>query len=211
MKLQLSLDFISIPDAEALLEEIHQDVDIIEAGTPLIIKEGIVAVRILKEAYPDKLVLADLKIADAGYHEAEIAFEAGADIVTVLSFADDSTIRGAIEAAKKYGKEVMVDMIGSVNIAERSAEIENFGVDYICVHTAVDVQASGKNPLEDLQSLKKTVKRIYTAVAGGIKLETVADIAREKPDVIIVGGGITSSIDKKKTTEAIRAIMNSQE
>lgn len=207
MKLQLSLDFITIPEAEKLLGEIHNEIDIIEAGTPLIIKEGIKSVKFLKEKYPTKLVLADLKIADAGYHEAEIAFEAGADIVTVLSFADDATISGAVKAAEKYEKEIMVDMMGSVDIEERTAVIEKLGVHYVCVHTAVDVQSSEKNPLADLQTIKKAVKRIKTAVAGGIKLDTIKDIAREQPDIVIIGGGITCSSDKKATTQSLRKIM----
>jgi len=36
---------------------------------------------------PDKEVLADLKTADAGFLEADLAFAAGADLVTVLGTA----------------------------------------------------------------------------------------------------------------------------
>ncbi len=45
------------------------------------------------------MVFADLKTMDAGEPEAEIAFEAGADLVSVLGSADDSTIAGAVKAA----------------------------------------------------------------------------------------------------------------
>lgn len=56
------------------------------------IEEGLAAVRHLKARYPQQRVLADLKIMDAGEHEAQLAFSAGADIVTVLGLAADSTV-----------------------------------------------------------------------------------------------------------------------
>jgi 3-hexulose-6-phosphate synthase len=65
----------------------------------------------MKTAFPDKLIFADMKIADTGSLEAEIAFKAGADLVTVMGAVDDETIKGA-EAAKKYGRKVVVDTIG---------------------------------------------------------------------------------------------------
>jgi 3-hexulose-6-phosphate synthase len=49
----------------------------------------------VKAAYPDKLVFADMKTMDAGELEADLAFNAGADIMTVLGSAGDSTIAGA--------------------------------------------------------------------------------------------------------------------
>ncbi len=53
----------------------------------------------MRNAHPDKLVFADLKTADAGELEADIAFKAGADLVTVLSTAGNATIIGAVKAA----------------------------------------------------------------------------------------------------------------
>jgi 3-hexulose-6-phosphate synthase len=42
----------------------------------------------MKTAFPDKF-FADMKIADTGALEAEIAFKAGADLVTVMGAVDD--------------------------------------------------------------------------------------------------------------------------
>ena len=79
MRLQVAFDLLSLEEVLALLEEVHDLVDIVEIGTPLILKEGIQAVSKVKECYPDQVVLADLKIMDAGALEAEIGFDAGAD------------------------------------------------------------------------------------------------------------------------------------
>ncbi|MFX0011219.1 MAG: orotidine 5'-phosphate decarboxylase / HUMPS family protein, partial [Candidatus Hermodarchaeota archaeon] len=67
--LQVALDLLNLDDALKIASQVAPYVDILEAGTPLIKSEGIKAVRTLKETYPDKLICADLKIADAGYLE----------------------------------------------------------------------------------------------------------------------------------------------
>ena len=78
----------------------------------------------MKEHFPDKEVLADMKIMDAGFCEAEEALKAGADYVTVLGVTDNLTIQGCKEAAEKYGKEIVVDMICVDNMEERIAKLE---------------------------------------------------------------------------------------
>ena len=105
MRLQLALDFLSHTQAVELIEIVLPYIDIIEAGTPMIIKEGISTVTRMKESFNNKQILADLKIMDAGTEEARIAFEAGADIVTVLGVAYDSTIRSAVEEARLCEKK----------------------------------------------------------------------------------------------------------
>ena len=112
MKLQLALDDITLEDAVELLDKVHPYVDIIEVGSPFIIEEGMRPVRIFKEKYPDCEILADTKIMDAGEYEAEETFKAGADYCTVLGVTDTLTIEGCVKAAKEYGKQTMVDMIG---------------------------------------------------------------------------------------------------
>ncbi|MNJ68007.1 3-hexulose-6-phosphate synthase [compost metagenome] len=123
------------------------------------------------------------------------AAEAGADIVTILGVAEDASIQGAVAEAKKQGKQILVDMIAVKNLAERTAQIDSFGVDYICVHTGYDLQAEGQNSFEDLRTIKSVVKNAKVAVAGGIKLATLPEVIAVKPDLVIVGGGITGQAD----------------
>jgi 3-hexulose-6-phosphate synthase len=98
MKLQVSVDLVSLEQALNLLAEVAPYVDIIEAGTPLIKQEGLQVVTIFKQAYPDKLIFADMKTMDAGELKAELAFQAGSDITTVLAIANDATITGVTGA-----------------------------------------------------------------------------------------------------------------
>lgn len=91
---------VNIPEAIELVKEVEQYIDVVEIGTPVVINEGLRAVKEIKEAFPQLKVLADLKIMDAGGYEIMKASEAGADIITVLGATDDATIKGAVEEAK---------------------------------------------------------------------------------------------------------------
>jgi 3-hexulose-6-phosphate synthase len=207
MKLQLALDLVNIPDGIALVREVEQYVDIVEIGTPIVINEGLHAVKAMKDAFPHLQVLADLKIMDAGGYEIMKAAEAGADLVTVLGVSNDSTIKGAVEEARKQNKQILIDMINVADLEKRAREVDALGVDYICVHTGYDQQAAGENPFEDLQTIKRAVKNAKTAVAGGIKLETLPEVIKAKPDLVIVGGGITGAADKAAVASQIQQLI----
>ncbi|MGO4898462.1 3-hexulose-6-phosphate synthase [Bacillus sp. GM2] len=196
MELQLALDLVNIPEAIEVVKEVEEYIDIVEIGTPVVINEGLRAVKEVKAAFPNLKVLADLKIMDAAGYEVMKASEAGADIITILGAAEDMSIKGAVEEAKAQGNKILVDMIGIKDIKSRAKELDELGVDYICVHTGYDLQAIGQNSFEDLMTIKNVVKNAKTAIAGGIKLDTLPDVVKLKPDLVIVGGGIANQDDK---------------
>lgn len=210
MKLQLALDLVNIPEAKEVVKEVQEYIDIVEIGTPVVINEGLHAVKELKEAFPNLDVLADLKIMDAGAYEVMKASEAGADIITVLGATDDSTIRGAVEEARKHGKKILVDMINVKNLEERAREVDALGVDYICVHTGYDLQAEGENSFEQLRVIKNVVKNAKTAIAGGIKLATLPEVIEASPDLVIVGGGITGQADKRTAAAEMKRLISAR-
>ena len=207
MKLQLSLDLVDFDTALKYIEETRASIDIIEIGTPFALKYGINPVVEFKKRYSEKEILADYKIIDGGFYEADIAFEAGADIVTVLGLSADATILGAVSAAKKYKKEVMVDLIGLENIEERIPALESLGVDYICVHTAIDVQGEGNNPFQDLQIARRTAAMSKIAVAGGLNVHNIKEVIPFMPDIVVVGAGITASSDRSKAAGDIKQML----
>ena len=121
MELQLAMDLFSLEDAVAMAQRLQADADIIEIGTPLLMREGIRAIRIMQESCPKCRILADCKIMDAGGLEAEMAFSAGADIVTVCGAASDATIEAALGAARQAGKQILVDLIAVKDLETRAA------------------------------------------------------------------------------------------
>ena len=204
MKLQAALDTLSLEECEKLLSETRGSIDIAEVGTPFVIEEGMRPVRVFKEKFPEIEVLADVKIMDAGEYEADKCFEAGADICTVLGVSNNATIEGVVRSAKRHGKKVMVDMIEVGDLAARAQEIDAMGVDYICVHTAFDVQKTGKDPLDELRVLNRVIQNAKPAVAGGVKLSTIDAIVEEGAEVIVVGGFICNAEDRAATARELK-------
>jgi len=208
MKLQLSLDMVDLNEALCYIEETKNSIDIVEVGTPFALKYGVKAISLIKEKYPSKELLADFKIMDGGNYEASIAFDAGADIVTVLGVSSDITIAGAISAARKFQRKIMVDLIGVVEIEKRIPLIEKLGVDYLCVHTAVDVQNGLNSPIAQFILAKKIVTIAKLAIAGGLNIRNIGEIVFYKPDIVVVGAGITSEPDRAKAAADIKRKLN---
>lgn len=206
MKLQLALDG-TLKDSLAILEKVHPHIDIAEIGTPLIYREGIHAARQIKQLYPDLSVLADLKIMDAGREEADIAFTAGSEYVTVLAVTQNDTIRGAVTCARHHDRFVMADMMQVKSPVERAKRLLDMGVDVLCVHTAYDVQSRGNTPFAGLKTLREALPNASLAVAGGITLATLDDLLPFSPEIIIVGSGITRADDPAAAAQAIKTCL----
>src|SRR5436305_14645547 len=175
---QVSLDFISIADAVPVSETAAgAGVDWLEAGTPLILGEGLQAVRALRAAFPGKPIVADLKTMDAGYLEAEMMFKAGATHVVVMGVAHPATVRNAVRAAREYGRSVMGDIMCHPDKPACARMMQDAGVDYIIVHTGLDERNAepGRSPLDDLPAVRDAVSVPLQAV-GGLSIEQAAAV-----------------------------------
>jgi len=202
--LQLALDILNLDRAISMAKEAAPGgIDWIEAGTPLIKSEGMEAVRELKHIFPDKKIIADMKTMDTGDFETEMASKAGADIISILGASDDSTIKEAIKAAKKYNSEIMIDLINVKNKVDRAAEVQKMGAKYVCIHVGIDQQMKGENPLQDIKDVKEAVN-ITIATAGGLNSENIPDVVSAGADIVIVGGSITKSSNLLEATKTIR-------
>jgi 3-hexulose-6-phosphate synthase/6-phospho-3-hexuloisomerase len=207
--LQVALDLLNLDDALKIASQVVPYVDILEAGTPLIKSEGIKAVRTLKETYPDKLVCADLKIADAGYLEVHMAAKAGADIVTVLADAYNITIEETLRAADESKVDIMADLIMSRRPKKRLEEIKTIHykgkkLSYALVHSGLDRQESRHSPLSELESVTSVDSRPKLALAGGIQLYDIPKILKFPLYIIIVGGAITKAKEPGLIAKAFR-------
>jgi len=203
--LQVALDLINGNRAIQIAKEaLEGGADWLEAGTPLIKAEGMEIIRQLSGLGK---VVADMKTMDVGAVEAEMAAKAGASVISILGLASDETIEEVVKAARRYGIEVMVDLIGVKDVERRAAEVEKLGADYICVHTAIDEQMLGKSAFGELEKVAK-VCSIPVAVAGGINSETAGEAVRKGASIIIVGGAIIKAEDVKKATQDIKKAMS---
>ena len=208
MKLQIAVDIADTQRIIQIADQIHDVIDIYEVGTPVMMKEGLVPVRALKEKYPGLTVLADSKIMDGGALEAEDICRAGADIMTVLAVSDNTTIQEVIDTAHRFGKKVLVDLMCIHDIPARSREVTQMGADYVCVHTGTDMQKRGRTPLRDLTELVSAIDPGKAAVAGGVKLETLDSYKALAPGIIIAGSALYNAEDIRAAVLEMKEAMN---
>jgi 3-hexulose-6-phosphate synthase len=204
VKLQVAMDVLTVEAALELAGKVAEYVDIIELGTPLVKNAGLSAVTAVKTAHPDKIVFADMKTMDAGELEAEIAFSAGADLVSVLGSADDSTIAGAVKAAKAHNKGIVVDLIGVADKVTRAKEARALGAKFIEFHAGLDEQAKPGYNLDVLLRAGEEA-RVPFSVAGGVNISTINAVQRAGADVAVVGGSIYSAADPALAAKELRA------
>ncbi|HZK29619.1 MAG TPA: bifunctional hexulose-6-phosphate synthase/ribonuclease regulator [Methanoregula sp.] len=206
--LQVALDIIELKRALQIAQEsIDGGADWIEAGTPLIKSEGMQAIRSMRDRFPGSIIVGDMKVADTGTLEVEMAAKAGANIVCILADADDSVIAESVRAARLYGIRIMADLINVRDPIKRAPELEAMGVDIICAHVGIDQQMIGKNSIDLLTSLSGLI-HIPLAVAGGISAATAGDAVKCGADIVIVGGWIVRSAEVSQNTRKIRAEMD---
>ena len=200
----MALDLLELDRSIQIAKEaIAGGADWIEAGTPLIKSEGMDAVREMKLALPGVKIVADMKTVDTGAMEVEMAAKAGADVVALLAASDNSTVEDAIRAARKYGVQIMMDLLTVPDPVNRSKELEKLGADYICVHAGIDQQMAGRDNIDLLDQILKEVN-LPVAAAGGIDADSGADAVSSGAAIVIVGGSIVRSADVTGSARKIR-------
>jgi 3-hexulose-6-phosphate synthase/6-phospho-3-hexuloisomerase len=206
--LQVALDLIELPRALAIGDEaVRGGADWVEAGTPLIKSEGMEAVRALREQFPDLGVVADMKVADAGAIEVEMAARAGASVVCVLADADDTVIEEAVRTASVFGVDLMADLLNVQDPLGRAQELEVLGVQIINAHVGIDQQMIGRNSLDLLENLRGLVG-VRLAVAGGLGPATAAQAVEMGADIVIIGSFVTRSAKPMESVRKVREALD---
>jgi len=200
----VALDLLELDRSIQIAKEaVSGGADWIEAGTPLIKSEGMDSVREMKKALPGTKIVADMKTVDTGAMEVEMAAKAGADIVAMLASSDNSTVEDALRAARKYGVQIMMDLLTVPDPVKRSRELDQLGVDYICVHVGIDQQMTGRDTVDFLKQIVTEVKT-PVAAAGGIDAVTGAEAIASGAAIVIVGGSIVRSANVTASAQKIR-------
>ena len=182
------------------------EIDIIEIGTPLCKAAGVEAISAMREICPDKLILADFKTPDVGGLEATMAFDAGADIITVIGGAAIPTVKEALAVAQNRGKMMMMELTGVRDILERATEWRSIGVDRIVYHREWDAQSAGREWEEaDKVIIRQLIDMGYkVTITGGLTLDLLPFFADLDPAVLICGRGIREQPDPRGAARAMR-------
>lgn len=217
---QISLDLTNIDEALATAAmALKAGVDWLEAGTPLILAEGLHGVRKLREAFPGIPIVADLKTMDGGYLETEMMAKAGATHVVVMARAHEETVKCAVKAGQDFGVKVMGDNLGCPDMIAAAKWLEDYGCDYVIHHIGYDerrgIAAQGKRMPSPLDQLREVVKAVNIPVqaVGGLTLEQAIQCPKHGAPLVVLGAPLTIDADAFKTAdgnleESLRLICN---
>lgn len=205
---QISLDLTNIDEAlETAAMALRAGVDWLEAGTPLILAEGLHGVKKLREAFPLIPIVADLKTMDGGYLEAEMMAKAGATHVVVMARAHPETIKCVVNAGRDFGAKVMGDNLGCPDMVLAARELEDLGCDFIVHHIGYDerrgIAAMGKRMPSPLDQLKEVVDAVSVPVqaVGGLSLEQAIQCPLYGAPLVVLGAPLTIDADAFKTAD----------
>lgn len=186
MKLQISFDLLDLDKSLALATDIQQHIDIIEVGSLLLYKYGEQAIEKFRETFPQKIILANVRIADRGKEAAKIALQAGADWVTVLAGTSRNVIHTVCTTAHDLGKKVMLDLIDASSLGQSALEAQSLGVDALIFPRPLD-----ESPTLSLEQwdIVKGNTRLPIFISAPVTRETIATILPLKPNGIIISKG----------------------
>lgn len=142
-QLQLALDHTGLSAALQDVALLHSEVDIIEAGTILCLCEGLTAVKALRQHCPEKLIVADWKVADAGETLVRQALNAGANWMTIICAAPMATIAKGHQTACELGGEIQIELFGQWTWDD-ARQWRRAGVQQAIYHRGRDAQADGQ-------------------------------------------------------------------
>jgi len=205
---QISLDILTIDEAVATAEmALRAGVDWLEAGTPLIIAEGMNGVRALRERFPTTPIVADLKTMDGGYLEAELMARAGATHVVVMDRAHEETIRCVVKAGKDFGIGVMGDNLACDDMVAGARRLEDLGCDFVIHHIGYDerrgIAARGERMPSPMDQLREVVAAVSVPVqaVGGLSLQQAVDTPSYGAPLVVLGAPLVIDADAFRTAD----------
>jgi 3-hexulose-6-phosphate synthase len=205
---QISLDLVDVAEALATARlALRARVDWLEAGTPLIIAEGMNGVRALRQEFPTIPIVADLKTMDGGWLEAELMAKAGATHVVVMERAHPETIKMVVRAGSDFGLRVMGDNLAAPDPVAAAKRLEDLGCDYVIHHIGYDerrgiVAAGGScpSPLDRLSEVVQAV-RVPVQAVGGLSVEQAIRALDYGAPLVVLGAPLIIDADAFKTAE----------
>jgi 3-dehydro-L-gulonate-6-phosphate decarboxylase len=204
--LQIALDMYDLPSALGPLQKAAAHVDVIEVGTILCLAEGMHAVRAIKSLFPQKTVLADVRIAEAGSIIARMAYDAGADWVSVVSGAAPSSFAVVLAEAQSRQKDMQIELSDgwTWEMAQRWADM---GVQQVIFKRSRDLEAQGQ--LRWGQVDFDTIHQLHqmgfkVTVTGGVKIDDLPLFAGVPVYIFIAGRAICGAADPAEAARAFQ-------
>ena len=196
--LQLALDVLDIDIAVKVTKQAQPAIDVMEAGTLLCLSEGMHAVRALRNTYEratdTATIVADVRMVRAGRNIAEMAFDAGANWVTVVGEAPIETLEAALAVARTRGGEVQIELHQGWT-REQAARWWDLGVRQVIFHRGVEVDAvGGQWPARAMDIISELADVGFRVTAtGGISVNSIPAFRDVPVSIFIVGRSIVQA------------------
>ena len=221
MKLQLTLDHGKYHEMIRMADIMADHVDILEIGFPQVITFGLGLVKEIRAAHPDLCICVDCKVFHGGTGVTTRCFDAGANIVTVLSGAPDPVIAKMVEKARTYDGKVMCDMAATPRTTgKRTAEVDQLGVDYVMVPSGFipeydyDIEAHRRSflrpkvrPLDLAGVVKRNLRHAKLAVHTGVNETNIREVIALDPEIILAGRAILDTDDRPLAADRLKRYM----
>lgn len=211
-KLQVALDLVSRERGRELVALLKDEVDILEVGTPLVLRYGLGIVKEIREMVTsEQEILADIKIVDAGQWESEQAFAQGATMVSVLAGASSQTLEEVKSVCEKRKGKMVVDLIDwALCDRDKIRLIRQIQPDYLALHLSTDAVKKGASLLQLRQRFPFLSELTFPfMLAGGVNRELLPSLLEEiQPQVVVMGSAVANSISPLEEVKQIRRLID---
>ncbi|MGY6172478.1 3-keto-L-gulonate-6-phosphate decarboxylase UlaD [Candidatus Mycoplasma pogonae] len=194
--LQIACDTLTVEEAIENVNKVKDYVDVVEAGTILINSVGKHAVAELKKAFPDKIIIADVKVADAGKVFGNMFFGEGAKYVTAICASEPETMEVLNQEGKKFNSENEIQVELTSNFCfDQAFKWKKAGVNQVVLHRARDAQAAGVEWCEkDLETVRQFADLGFkVSVTGGVEKKDIKFFKGLPVYIFIAGRSIRDS------------------
>ncbi|MGC8777659.1 MAG: orotidine 5'-phosphate decarboxylase / HUMPS family protein, partial [Candidatus Caldatribacteriaceae bacterium] len=196
--------------ARDLVQRLYREVDIVEVGTPMLLRYGLEVVSEIKNLVGEKPIFADAKIVDAGRYETEMVLSSGADMVSVLGGASFLTLKEAKEVCEQKGAKLVVDTIDlEAPSPQRVEALWAIRPDYLVLHLPSDLAREGQSFEEAMRDSPFLQKPFSFMVAGGLRRESLPGVLRVVwPHIVVVGSAVTASPWPEREVQLLQEVLH---
>jgi 3-hexulose-6-phosphate synthase len=198
MKLQISFDNIELEKAILTCKLVKDYANIIEIGTSLILRYGIISIQKFRDKFPDITILADTKIIDRGTTITEMMINEGADWVTVMGGTTTHVIHTTAAAAERHKKYVMLDLLDSQSPGQSAMEANKLGIDAVLIHRHIN---DDDLIFTDRWEMVRGNTDLPVFISTDTDKESIKKVISLNPDGIVIGKAITGAANPGQEAE----------
>lgn len=203
MKIQFTYNVPELSQALTIAKQTAEFADILGVGSLLIIKEGVRAIEAFKKEFPSKQIASEIRITEKADAAVALMASAGANIVTILGSTFTTTIKKAVDSAKRFGVSVGMDLIDAASLGQSAMDAKTLGVDFLIFHQDGDTEKTS-SPVDVWADIKDN-SNLPIFVTGKINQENIQEILAFKPSGIMIGAAITKAENPAKAAHFFRS------